>query len=57
MPRKYRHERDEAIWREFKGDNHAELARRYGVTTIHIYRLIKRMTAEESARRQRALEL
>ena len=52
-----RHERDEAIWREFKGDNHAELARRYGVTTIHIYRLIKRMTAEESARRQRALEL
>ena len=46
-----RHERDEAIWREYRGNNHAELARRYGVTTIHIYRLIKRMTAEESARR------
>ncbi len=52
-----RHERDEAIWREFRGDNVQELARKYGVTTIHLYRLIKRMRAEEAARRQAVLDI
>jgi len=52
-----RHERDEAIWREFSGDNVNELARRYGVTTIHLYRLIKRMRADQAAKRQGSLEL
>jgi Mor family transcriptional regulator len=51
-----RHERDEAIWREFRGDNVQELARKYGVTTIHLYRLVKRMRALEQARRQRTLD-
>jgi len=52
-----RHERDEAIWREFRGDNVNELARKYGVTTIHLYRLIKRMRAEDAAKRQCNLDL
>lgn len=52
-----RHERDEAIWREFTGDNVHELARKYGVTTIHLYRLIKRLRAEEAAKRQGNLDL
>ena len=51
-----RHERDEAIWREFDGRNHFELARKYGITTVHIYRLIKRMRAEDSFRRQGNLD-
>jgi Mor family transcriptional regulator len=33
-----------------------ELARKYGVTTIHLYRLVKRMRALEQARRQRTLD-
>jgi len=52
-----RHERDEAIWREFTGDNVQDLARKYGVTTIHLYRLIKRMRKEDKLRRQGSLEL
>lgn len=38
-----RHERDEALWAAFNGRNHAELAREHGVTTIHVYRLLRRM--------------
>jgi Mor family transcriptional regulator len=52
-----RHERDEAIWRDFTGDNIHELARRYGITTIHVYRIIKRKRAEERARRQHAMPI
>ncbi len=50
-----RHERDEEIWREFNGHNHLELARKYGLTTIHVYRLLKRLREEE--RRKRQVEL
>lgn len=49
--------RDEAIWRDFRGDNHRELARKYGVTDVHIYRIVKRMRALDAARRQDALDL
>lgn len=35
-------ERDWQIFEEFRGDNHAELARKYQLTVPHIYRLIKR---------------
>jgi Mor family transcriptional regulator len=45
-----RHERDEAIWQEFTGNNHVELARKYGLTTIHVYRIIKRMRQEKRAK-------
>lgn len=41
-----RHERDEAIWRDFDGRNTLELARKYGVTVIHVCRIIKRKRAE-----------
>lgn len=50
-------ERDEAIWRDFNGNNHRELARRYNVTEVHIYRIIKRMRALDRARRQVDLPL
>jgi len=49
--------RDVAIWREFSGDNRRELARRYGVTEIHIYRIVKRMRALDLAERQHRLDL
>jgi Mor family transcriptional regulator len=53
-----RHERDEAIWREYTGNNNVHaLARKYGVTTIHLYRLIKRLRAEEAEKRQGKLDL
>lgn len=40
-----RHERDQAIWREFDGRNQHELARKYGVSVIWIYSVIRRMRA------------
>lgn len=49
--------RDEAIWRDFTGCNHRELARKYGVTKIHIYRIVKRMGELERERRQGNLPL
>jgi len=49
--------RDEAIWRDFRGANHRELARLYGVTEIHIYRIVKRMRALDLAGRQSRLNL
>ena len=49
--------RDEAIWQAFRGDNHRELARRYGVTEIHVYRIIRRMREVERARRQGRLPI
>jgi Mor family transcriptional regulator len=52
-----RHERDEAIWREFNGRNQIELARRYKITEIHVYRIIKRMRAQDVATRQSTLAL
>jgi Mor family transcriptional regulator len=43
-----RHERDLKIWAHFDGRNHAELARTHGVTTVHVYRLVKRMRARHA---------
>lgn len=50
-----RHERDERIWAQFTGRNHHELARVHGVTTIHIYRLLRRMRQRARAEVQRGL--
>lgn len=52
-----RHERDLAIWHEFDGANHGALARKYGVTEIHVYRIVKAMRAQDAARRQGRLDL
>ena len=49
--------RDVAIWRDFRGHNTKELARRYGVTEIHVYRIVKRMRALDLAKRQQKLDL
>lgn len=52
-----RHERDESIWRDFNGANLGDVARKYGITTIHAYRIIKRMRAADLACRQATLDL
>lgn len=43
--------RDDAIVREFTGRNHDALARKYGVSTLHVYRIL----AAARLRRQVAL--
>lgn len=48
-------ERDERIWREFRGNNHAELARRHGVGVQRIYKIIKAQQAAQFERSQRSL--
>ena len=47
--------RDLQIWREFRGNNHAELARRYGMTLRGIYKVIARVKARETERTQPSL--
>lgn len=37
-------ERDAELMAAFTGNNHAELASRYGISVIHVYRLVKRAT-------------
>lgn len=46
-----RQQRDAAIWREFNGRNHADLARRHGLTLSCVYDIL----ARERARRQAEL--
>jgi Mor family transcriptional regulator len=46
-----RRRRDDAIVREFTGRNHDALARKYGVSTLHVYRIL----AAARPRRQIAL--
>lgn len=48
-----RHHRNLALWREFNGRNHRELARRYGVTVATVYDVV----AAERVRRQASLDL
>lgn len=36
-------QRDLAIWREFDGSNHNELATRHGVTTVWVYAVIRKI--------------
>ncbi|MFZ1828293.1 MAG: Mor transcription activator family protein [Candidatus Competibacteraceae bacterium] len=38
-----RHQRDEALYREFTGNNHTDLARRYCLTVSHVYEIVKRV--------------
>ena len=46
-----RSRRDAAVWREFNGRNHADLARHHGCTVKTIYEIVDR----ERERRQRGL--
>ncbi|KVN33328.1 DNA-binding protein [Burkholderia pyrrocinia] len=45
-------QRDRQIFDEFRGDNHAELARKYGVSLQWIYKIIKAVRRDELAARQ-----
>lgn len=47
--------RDLAIWNDFNGKNHSDLARKYGVSLQWIYKILKAMRQEDLARRQGAL--
>ncbi|MBS1186710.1 MAG: rdgB [Burkholderiaceae bacterium] len=47
--------RDVSIWNDFNGNNHSDLARKYGVSLQWIYKIVKTMRAEDTARRQSAL--
>ena len=47
-----RHSRDVAIWEEFRGDNHSELARKYRISKVWVYAIVKRMSALDKDRRQ-----
>lgn len=48
-------ERDIQIYKEFNGHNHSELAKKYNLTEIYIYRIVKRMTEQERNRMQPSL--
>lgn len=37
--------RDLAIWREFDGGNHSDLAEKYDVTTVWVYSIIRKVRA------------
>lgn len=45
--------RDRRIYSEFDGNNHTELARKYGVTVIHMYRIIKKQRAQSANRKDK----
>ncbi|MBP8005382.1 MAG: hypothetical protein KAZ18_00545 [Acinetobacter sp.] len=45
-------DRDIQIYNEFDGHNHSELAQKYDLSTIYIYRIVKRMFELEKSRRQ-----
>jgi Mor family transcriptional regulator len=44
--------RDDQIWREFNGQNIAELAQRYNVSERHVYRVLAEQRAMRRKRRQ-----
>ena len=44
--------RDRQIYAEFNGNNHSELARKYGISLQWVYKLIKTVHKEEIAARQ-----
>lgn len=55
IPKDYRYriaERDLQIWDEFRGNNHSELARRYGMTLRGVYKLISRVKSRARDARQ-----
>lgn len=47
--------RDRQIWSEFKGDNHAELARRYDMTEMRVRQIVAQAARVDRAARQQAL--
>ncbi|MDX8127751.1 Mor transcription activator family protein [Methylomonas sp. BW4-1] len=47
-------ERNKAIWREFNGNNHAELSIKYRLSLQQIYSITRRMRANPSGRGNRA---
>ena len=47
--------RDRQIWSEFKGDNHAELARKYDMTEMRVRQIIDRAARTDRAARQHKL--
>ena len=49
--------RDMRIWRDFTGDNVAELVARYRVTHKTVYKAIKRMRRIEVSKRQYSLDM
>ncbi len=47
-----RDSRDVAIWEEFRGNNHSEIARKYRISKVWVYAIVKRMARLETNRRQ-----
>ncbi len=45
-------ERDLKIYNEFDGHNHSELATKYDLSAVYIYRIVKRMFELEKSRKQ-----
>ncbi|RAS18902.1 Mor family transcriptional regulator [Microvirgula sp. AG722] len=45
-------QRDQQIYDAFNGTNHSDLARKYGVSLQWIYKIVKTVRQEETARRQ-----
>lgn len=48
-------QRDRQIYDDFNGTNHSDLARKYGVSLVWIYKIVKTVRQEEMARRQGSL--
>lgn len=46
-----RDSRDWAIWKEFRGDNHAQLARKYRISKVWVYAIVRRMRAAEKGKK------
>ena len=44
--------RDIQIYNEFDGHNHSELAKKYDLSAVYIYRIVKRMFELEKSRKQ-----
>lgn len=36
-------QRDEQMWQKFNGHNHEDLVREFGVTLVHVYRVVGKM--------------
>lgn len=45
-------ERDRQIYDDFNGSNHHELARKYDITLVWLYKIVKAARKEEISRRQ-----
>lgn len=49
------HQRDVDIYRDFRGDNHHELSKKYNISMQWIYKIIKRMGKIDIEKRQTKL--